>query len=288
MAQEQMTGLADQVAQQFFGKYKGTVADNKDPDQLGRLKLRVPSVLGESDEAVTDWAWPCLPFGGKNDQGLFFVPEEGAKVWVEFEEGNLDRPLWVGTFWAKPGGQTEIPAEARDMVENKPQRRVLKTATGHVLEFSDVDGKESITIRHKDGATVTLDEKGSVLIANKEGSHVYLNAEAAEATLVDQHGNNIRFADSGITITNKDSSFVDLSGGDVQVVAKNVHIRSQTVSLGEGAMEPAILGQTFAGIFDGHTHPTAMGPSGPPVPIPPLTPLSSPTSQAISKVVKLK
>ena len=76
------------------------------------------------------------------------------------------------------------------------------------------------------------------------------------------------------------------AGTAVQVVAKNVMLRSDTVSLGEGAMEPAILGRTFAAIFDAHVHPTAFGPSGPPLPMP--LPLSSPMHPAISKSVMVK
>ncbi|NIR59231.1 MAG: phage tail protein [Gammaproteobacteria bacterium] len=286
MSREVLSRLAERVETQFSGKYRGIVVDNADPERLGRLKLRIPSVLGESDEGVTDWAWPCVPFGGSPETGFFFIPETGAQVWVEFEEGNPDLPIWVGTVWAKPGGTSAVPEEARQMEEDRPQRRVLKTASGHVLEFCDVEGEESITLRHKDGATVTLDADGSVVIANKEGSHVYLNAADQEATVVDQHGNNLRLGEAGVTVTNSDGSLVDLAGTAVQVVAKNVHIRSETVSLGEGAMEPAILGTTFAAIFDAHVHPTAMGPSGPPVPAP--SPLSAPTSPALSKAVKVK
>ena len=289
MTEEAIEQLVDQYANQFFGKYRGIVMANNDPDQLGRLKLQIPSVLGDQ---VTDWAWPCLPYGGKLDQGMFFVPDEGSKVWVEFEEGNLDLPIWVGVVWAEPNDTTEIPAEAQDMEEDDdgrktvPNRRVIKTSSGHVLEFSDVTDKESITLRHKDGATVVLDEQGSVIIGNKEGSHIYLNADGGEATLIDENGNNVRLGDSGTTITNNDGTVVDIGGDTVQVIAKNVHVRSETVSLGEGAVEPAILGQSFAAIFDAHTHPTAWGPSGPPIPVP--MPLSNPTNPAISKAVKVK
>lgn len=289
----------ERLENQYFGKYRGVVIDNKDPQQLGRVRVWVPSLFpqdpdagsggglpGGDDPCVSDWAWPCVPFGGLAEQGSFFVPEIEAKVWVEYEEGNLDNPIWVGTFWSAPGGSTEIPTEAQDMPDNEPRRRVLKTPSGHVVEFSDVEGSETITVRHKDGAVLRMDEKGSVTLGNKNGTFLYLNADNAEASLVDENGNNLRLGDSNVTLTNKDGSVLDLSGTAVQVVAKNVILRSDTVSLGEGAMEPAILGRSFALQYDTHTHPTALGPSGPPIPVP--MPLSAPTNPAVSKSVMLK
>ena len=81
-------------------------------------------------------------------------------------------------------------------------------------------------------------------------------------------------------------AFIDLSGDSIQLVAANVHLRSQTVSLGEMAFEPAVLGVGFAAIFDAHTHTHPIAPTGPPIPVP--MPLSVPTNPAISKCVKVK
>ncbi len=297
----------ERLENRYYGKYRGLVVDNKDPDKLGRLRVWVPSLFPTEDNetaaghaeptdatqpedenhpSVSEWAWPCLPFGGSPDQGMFFVPEIGSKVWVEYEEGNLDSPIWVGVFWSAPSGATEIPEEAQDMEDNEPKRRVLKTSSGHVLEFCDIDGKESVTISHKDGAILTFDEKGSITLGNKTGTFVYLNAEDGELAIADEGGNNVRLGESNITLTNKDGSVIDMAGTAVQVIAKNVMVRSDTISLGEGAMEPAILGRAFASIFDAHTHPTALGPSGPPIPVP--MPLSAPTHPAMSKSVTLK
>lgn len=283
MIQEALLRMTERLDQQYFGKYRGIVFDNQDPLKLGRLRVRVPSLLIdspdriESDDGVTDWATPCLPYGGLLDQGFFFLPEIGAKVWVEFEEGHLDRPLWVGCFWT----QQDTPPSGQ------PERRVIQTKSGHVLEFSDVDGKEAITLRHKDGATLQLDEKGSALLINKEGSHLYLNADAAETTLIHQNGSNLTMKDSGVTITNSDGASVDINGSSVQVIADSVHVRSQTVVIGEGAMEPAVLGLALAKVFDTHVHNcTAPGsPSGPPMP-PNL--ISIPTNMVLSQSSKVK
>lgn len=302
--------LAERAEQQYFGKYRAIVADNKDPLKLGRIRVRVPSILvcdskqvpacdptadvQDGDPAVTDWAWPCLPCGGASEQGFFFIPDVCSHVWVEFEEGQLEHPVWVGTFWANPSKKPETPKEAQDMAgtkkDSEPMRRVLKTTSGHFLEFCDIKGKESITLQHKGGALINMDEKGSVSIFNgkQPASYLFLNADAGEVSLVDDKGNNISMTDSGVTITSKDGSIVDLAKDSVQVIAKNVHVRSQTVSLGEGAIEPAILGKTFAAMFDAHMHPTTApgAPTGPPIPVP--MPLSAPMNPAISQCVKVK
>lgn len=80
----------------YFGKYRGTVAGNIDPMQMGRLQVEVPAVLGQGSSS---WALPCAPFAG-DGVGFFALPPVGANVWVEFEAGNPDYPIWAGCFWA--------------------------------------------------------------------------------------------------------------------------------------------------------------------------------------------
>src|SRR5687768_14424848 len=99
--------LLDKVENRYYGKYRAFVVDNADPELRGRLKLSIPSVLG--NDVVSGWAMPCAPYGGMPNQGSFFIPENEAGVWVEFEAGNLEYPIWVGTFWSKPGGESEGP-----------------------------------------------------------------------------------------------------------------------------------------------------------------------------------
>jgi len=72
----------------FFGKYRGTVADNSDPQKRGRIKARVPDIFGNEDSG---WALPSLPYAG-DGVGLFLIPPADAWVWIEFEGGNPDKP----------------------------------------------------------------------------------------------------------------------------------------------------------------------------------------------------
>ena len=76
----------------FYGKYRGIVTDNGDPSDLGRLKARVPELLGREE---TGWALPCAPYAG-DGSGLYALPEPGTGVWIEFEAGDLSRPIWSG------------------------------------------------------------------------------------------------------------------------------------------------------------------------------------------------
>ena len=90
---------------QFFGKYRGTVANNVDPMQMGRIQALVPDVTAL---LPTSWALPCVPMTGPQ-AGQFILPQVGAAVWIEFEQGNPDYPIWTGGFW---GSAAEVPALA--------------------------------------------------------------------------------------------------------------------------------------------------------------------------------
>jgi uncharacterized protein involved in type VI secretion and phage assembly len=140
----------EESGRKHWGKYRGFVDDRDDPDKLGRLKVRVPSLLAD---ALPGWAWPVTPYGGAG-VGLFALPKKDDIVWVEFMEGDLAHPLWTGCAWAKPGGRSEVPQEALDAY---PNAVVLRTASGNTVVLSDVSGHEVITVRAANGAEVVLD-----------------------------------------------------------------------------------------------------------------------------------
>lgn len=116
---------------QYFGKYRGKVVKNKDPLFQGRLKVIVPSVLEQNKV----WAMPCVPYAGKN-VGLFLIPPKEANVWIEFEGGNLDFPIWAGCFW----GEGEIPIEPAI-----PTKKFLKTDS-ILLSLDDTEGEGGLSL----------------------------------------------------------------------------------------------------------------------------------------------
>lgn len=117
---------------QFFGKHRGKVENNLDPMQQGRLQVSVPTVLGTG---TLSWAMPCVPFAGPG-VGFFAIPPIGANVWVEFESGDPNFPIWAGCFW----GVGEVPA-----VPAVEQVKVWKTSA-ITLTLSDLPGIGGVTL----------------------------------------------------------------------------------------------------------------------------------------------
>jgi uncharacterized protein involved in type VI secretion and phage assembly len=164
--------LVERIEGRFYGKYRAIVVDANDPDKMGRLRLQVPGVLGS--KVVTGWALPCVPYGGPNE-GFFFIPEKDATVWVEFEAGNPEFPIWVGAFWCMPGGETEAPKindpEGKEEKERQspPTRKVIKTLKGHTIQFEDADGNEMIIVTDPIGKNRIVMNKDGVRIEARKG-----------------------------------------------------------------------------------------------------------------------
>ena len=89
----QLAEKINNLGNRFWGKYRAQVVDNQDPKNMGRLKLKIPAVLGAEEES--GWAMPCVPYAGVG-LGLAMIPEVDALVWAEFEAGNPSFPIWTG------------------------------------------------------------------------------------------------------------------------------------------------------------------------------------------------
>jgi Type VI secretion system/phage-baseplate injector OB domain len=121
--------MADRLADTFYGKHRGLVAINVDPLNQGRIKALVPDVLGE---VPSSWALPSAPFAGTN-AGLFTVPMVGSGVWIEFEAGDVSRPIWSGGWWA-PG---ELPMDEKSSPP-LPTTKILRSDLGLLVALDDL------------------------------------------------------------------------------------------------------------------------------------------------------
>jgi uncharacterized protein involved in type VI secretion and phage assembly len=240
------------------GKFRGVVNDNDDPDKRGRVKVKVPALLGDQ---TTDWALPSFPCGGLADTGWFAVPQVGAQVWVEFEGGDINYPIWTGTFWQQA---SDVPAE----IQSPPTTRLLKTPKGHLFVFEDQDNAEKITLTHSGGAQMQINEYGSVALTDQGGATVTLDAQNNQLIIEDANGNTITLAQAGTTVEDANGNKIEMAASGINVKGTQIVVEGQQVMLGGSGGEPIIKGQSFLTLFATHVHTcTAPGsPTSPPVP----------------------
>jgi uncharacterized protein involved in type VI secretion and phage assembly len=147
----------------FYGKYRGNVSDIQDPLMLGRIRARVPDVLGQEESG---WAMPCMPVGGSG-MGFFALPKVGAGVWIEFEQGDPDYPIYSGCWW---GSVAEIPPI---LLAPPYKKMLLKTEGGHSILLDDSPGIGGITLETSSGAKIVINSMG-IEINNGQGGAIKL------------------------------------------------------------------------------------------------------------------
>jgi uncharacterized protein involved in type VI secretion and phage assembly len=255
--EETLIRLARQLDEKRYGKCRGIVTNNKDPQKRGRLKLRIPSVLADQE---SDWALPCLPYGGAAQQGMFMVPDVDAQVWVEFEEGDIHRPIWVGTFWQQPD---DVPEDA---AKEEPTTRLIQTSSGHILQFDDEAGEERFRLFHPADAELLIDKNGTISLTDASGATVTLDADASEISIEDANGNSMVMSASGTTVEDANGNKIEMASSGITVKGQMIVVEGSQVLLGGSGGEPVIKGQSFLTLFATHMHPSAMGPTGPPIP----------------------
>jgi hypothetical protein len=163
-----MTGAKQ--TKEYFGKYRGTVVNNVDPQFIGRLQLQVPDVLGM---ALSSWAMPCFPFAGVQT-GFYCVPPVGAGVWVEFEQGNPDYPIWVGGFY---GSKAEVPSLALVIPPGLPGA-VIQTGPNHGILVTSLPGPPGgIVFQTTSGARVDISD-AMINVINGKGAQLNLTGTA--------------------------------------------------------------------------------------------------------------
>jgi len=130
---------------------------------LGRIKAKVPDIFGSDDSG---WAMACLPFAG-GGMGLIGLPKVGSGVWIEFEQGDPDYPIWAGCWF---GSASDLPSESLA----PPYKKLLvKTEAGHSIILDDTPGVGGITLSTADGQKITLSSLG-IQIDNGQGGKIEL------------------------------------------------------------------------------------------------------------------
>lgn len=164
-----------------WGKYAGRVLDVNDSENMGRVQVSCPAVLG--DQPV--WALPCVPYAGPG-VGFYFIPPVGAGVWVEFEGGDVSRAIWTGCYWAK--GDLPSDASSADIK--------LITTDSSSLKIDDTSGE--IVLKNNQGASTTW--SGDIASEAGQAKHTVgasgLTSESASGA------GKLEVSDSGVSVNN--------------------------------------------------------------------------------------
>lgn len=247
----------------LVGKFAGQVMNVLDPKKLGRIKALVEGAGFVT--TPTPWAFPA----SARFKGEFFSPEVGDNVWVEFENGNPNRPLWSPGFWSEPNSQPETPGRARGEAgtfpkgsdtcvtasgETKteptdpfgavyPKNRVINTAAGHLIEIDDTPGAERIHVWAKGGSFFEFHPDGKVVMKSADDRYVYIT------------GDDVLHATGKIDL---------VADGDAGVMGANVKLKGTTKISGESVAVELGLGPFLAlvdrrivALHNAHTHPFA-------------------------------
>lgn len=268
--------------QLYYSVYRATCMDNEDPEEQGRIRVRVPAVSGS--DTIGNWAWPITPWAGR-DSGSFVVPDVNDPVYVMFENGKADYPMWMGGWWPKPGGDNF--AEGLGAYKNgKPTKRIFKTKAGHELSFEDDPETLSCKLVWHNPAEdqysfFAFTKDGSVQMANHQGAFMEFRTKDGDelVMIMDKTGNQFSMNKDGTKLVDQNGNLIELKKGAVQILspdavvvnAPSINLKTGGVDIGDIATDEAVKGTTFLAWWKAvflvwlntHIHPTGVGPSGP-------------------------
>lgn len=187
----------------YFGKYRGRVADIEDPEARGRIKVRIASLFGEH---LTDWALPCFALAS-DKAGLFGVPPKDSWVWIEFEQGDPNFPIWTGCFWDK---RSTLP-EAAHLQPGKSL--AILTAAGHSIDIRD-EQEKGISLQVANGPSLRM-KPDSVVLKLANGTELTL--DGGGILLKSASGARLELGQSGVTLENGSGGKLKLTGMQVSI-----------------------------------------------------------------------
>lgn len=219
------------IPRHFFGKYRGKVSNNKDPLGIGRIQAVVEAVAPD----MLNWAMPCTPYAGPQE-GFFMMPPVGANVWVEFEGGDPNYPIWSGGFWGEKQDQ-KPPTDATG-----PEMKVLQTEK-MVLSFDDKNTKLTAKLKPKadkgGGQTMslTMDEKAIILTAKQVTITITPDkVEIKKDSTIIELTDNIVLKKPPATIEINSSITVKNSAASTEWTASAINLKNGAASI---ALSPA-------------------------------------------------
>ena len=195
-----------------FGKYRGKVIDPVDPLQLGRISALVPAI----SEFPLSWAMPATPYAGSG-VGFFAIPPVGANVWIEFEGGDPNYPIWTGCFW----GEGEVPAEPA-----LPTTVMLKTLLG-TLSIDDVEEELKLSLTAAEGVmSLTMSPSGIKLSLNQVTISI-----TEEAISLSHAPSSVEVTPEGITLTCPENISLECAESVVELTPAAISLSSAEASV---------------------------------------------------------
>jgi len=292
----------ENTLQLYYGIYRAEVTSNEDPEERGRVLVRVVD-LGQTND-LKIWIPPLFEMAG-NDKGFFFPPEKGDFVRVYFHQGDPSQPHGYLGGWFS---QKDKPKEFA-YTNKRPEKRGILTRMGSGVLFSDEkdnqyvrliwhkpedsdpafsDAKKTASREGGKFSFIELTKDGSIQALTSDGHGIIFDNAQESVLLLHKSGHSISMTTDGVTIADKKGNLITIDNGKVNVIAEgsvtiaaqSVNLSSGGVSLGSPAVASAVLGEQLLAWLATHTHSHPLGPTGPA--------LVPPTPLLLSKSVKLK
>lgn len=251
-------------AKRYYGIYSGKVVNNKDPDNRGRIQALCPAVGIYKPEQLGGgfWARPCMPGLGldpvtKQITGMFHPPDEGTAVWLQFESGDAEFPVYTGGHLGADKTSDTFDTD----VAVTALKKGIRTKTGHFIRMSDDPADLHVMICKGDGAGgpspvfLAMDKDGSVQVENLNGSTIFMNALKPETSIMTSNDKQevtamLMLGDDKITLATKSGGAMGIDGKNITFTGDNViadcnksfSANAGAVYLGKGAKEPAVRG----------------------------------------------